>query len=155
MRTRLTLTLALSVGTLFAQAPDGSIDKQIQLMRQDLRSNKKKVVAANMTLTDTDATKFWPVYDQYTADLVQINNDKYALIKEAAQTDTLSDQQAEDMTRRWLALDSQVTQLRVKYIPTFRKVISAKQTALFFQIDRRVQMMIDLQLASVLPLVEP
>jgi hypothetical protein len=52
-------------------------------------------------------------------------------------------------------VDESVVQLRLKYIPIFRKALSAKGTAMFFQIDRRVQMMIDLQLASSLPLIEP
>jgi len=52
-------------------------------------------------------------------------------------------------------VDSEVAQLRLKYVPIFRKVISGKKTALFFQIDRRLVMLIDLQLASEIPLVEP
>ena len=63
-----------------------AIDQDIELLRQDIRSKKKQMVAANLKLTDEEATKFWPVYDQYTADLVKINNEKYALIKEYADT---------------------------------------------------------------------
>jgi hypothetical protein len=61
------------------QAPS---DEDIQLLRKDLRSQKKQIVAANMNLTDVEAEKFWPVYDQYTADLVRINDVKAALIKQ-------------------------------------------------------------------------
>jgi hypothetical protein len=52
-------------------------------------------------------------------------------------------------------VDASVAQLRLKYIPIFRKALSAKGTAMFYQIDRRVQMMIDLQLASAIPLIQP
>jgi hypothetical protein len=57
--------------------------------------------------------------------------------------------------KKWTAMDEAVVQLRQKYVPTFRKVLSAKNTLLFFQLDRRVSLMIDLQLASQIPLVEP
>jgi hypothetical protein len=67
----------------------------------------------------------------------------------------MTEEQADSLTKRWLAVDESVVQLRLKYIPIFRKGLSAKSTALFFQIDRRVQMLIDLQLASLLPLIEP
>jgi hypothetical protein len=124
-------------------------------LRSDLRSTRKQVVAANMKLSDTEAEKFWPTYDQYVGELVKINDTKYDLIKEYMQSVNLTEEQADTLSKRWLTVDESVVQLRLKYIPIFRKALSAKGTAMFFQIDRRVQMMIDLQLASSLPLIEP
>jgi hypothetical protein len=134
---------------------DSSIDQEIAMIRSDLRSNRKQVVAANMKLTDAEAEKFWPIYDQYVNELVKINDAKYALIKEYLQSSNLSDTQADTLSKRWLDVDSSVVQLRLKYIPRFRQTLSAKSTAMFYQIDRRVQMMIDLQLASAIPLIQP
>jgi hypothetical protein len=130
-------------------------DANIQLMRQDIRSDRKKVVAANMPLTDTEATKFWPVYDRYIAETIKVNDVRFALLKEYAKNDTATEEQANSFIKRWLALDQDNTQLRLKYIPEFEKVISHKKTAMFFQIDRRVGMMIELQLASQVPLIKP
>ena len=130
-------------------------DQDIQLLRQDLRAQKKQIVAANLNLTDDQATKFWPVYDQYIAEQIKIHDQKYAVIKEFATSwGTISDAQAEDLTKRALAVDDQVAQLRIKYMPNFLKVLPGKQVATFFQIDRRLQMMVDLQLMSQLPLVQ-
>jgi hypothetical protein len=131
------------------------IDQEIKMLRQDLRSQRKQIIAQNMNLTDTEAVKFWPVYDHYVADLMESNNAKYQLIKEYLQASTMSEQQTDGLAKRWLAVDENVVQLRLKYLPMFRSALSAKQTARFFQIERRVQMMIDLQLASSIPLVEP
>ncbi len=131
------------------------LDKDVKLLREDIRAKKKKLIAANLTLTADQATKFWPIYDQYTADLVQINNQKYAVIKEYANNwGTMTDAQALDLLKRSLDVDAQVTQLRNRYIPIFDKVVPGKTTATFFQLDRRIQAMIDLQLASQLPLVQ-
>lgn len=102
-----------------------------------------------------EAEKFWPTYDKYVEELVQINGAKYNLIKEYLQNTNMTEEQADGLSRRWLEVDESVVQLRLKYIPIFRKTLSAKGTALFFQLDRRVQMMIDLQLASALPIIEP
>ncbi len=137
------------------QANGSSIDQEIAMLRSDLRSTRKQVIAANMQLTGSEAEKFWPTYDQYVSELVQINNAKYALIKEYLQSASLTEQQADTLSQRWLAVDESVIQLRLKYIPIFRKTLSAKGTALFYQLDRRVQMMIDLQLASSIPLIQP
>jgi|ERR1700744_3106112 hypothetical protein len=159
-------TVLLSTSSLFSQTSSsqtssgqqsqGVSDQDIDLLRKDIRSQKKQVIAANMKLTDAEAEKFWPIYDQYTAELVQINNAKYEAIKQYAQGfNTLSDAQAQDLMKQVLQVDQSVAQLRLKYMPIFAKVISGKKTALFFQLDRRLVMLIDLQLSSAIPLVEP
>jgi len=130
-------------------------DQDIQLLRQDLRSKKKQLIAANLSLTADEATKFWPVYDQYVNDLVQVNNEKYNVIKEYANNwGTMTDAQALDLTKRSLDVDAKVTALRAKYVPIFNKVVPGTKTATFFQLDRRLTMLIDLQLASQLPLLQ-
>jgi hypothetical protein len=138
-----------------ARAGAPSIDQEIAMLRSDLRSNRKQVVASNMKLTDAEAEKFWPTYDQYVNDLMKINDSKYALIKEYLQNTNMTEEQADSLSKRWVEVDSSVAQLRLRYIPIFRRSLSAKGTAMFFQIDRRVQMMIDLQLASSIPLIQP
>ena len=131
------------------------LDEQIALMRLDLRSNRKKVIAANMKLAPDEGRWFWAMYEQYVNELVQINKAKYDLIKEYLQNENMTDEQANTLPKRWEEVDESVVQLRLKYIPIFRKVLSAKSTAMFFQLDRRVQLMIDLQLASSIPLIQP
>jgi hypothetical protein len=138
-----------------ATTSQSQLDQDIQLLRQDIRSQKKQLVAANLKLTDTEATKFWPVYDQYTADLVKINDEKYALIKEFADSwGTISDAQALSLTNRALAVEKNVADLRIRYVPIFSQAIPGKKVATFFQIERRLQAVIDLQLSSQLPLVQ-
>lgn len=137
-----------------ASAP--TVDQQVDLLRKDVRSQKKQIIAANLKLTDKEAEKFWPIYDRYTADQVKINDAKYALIKQyAEQYGTMKDEDLDKSAKQWLAMDESVAQLRMKYLPTVRGVLSAKNTALFFQLDRRLVNLIDLQIAAALPLVEP
>lgn len=131
-------------------------DTDIQMMRKDIRSQRKQIIAANMKLTDTEAEKFWPIYEKYVSELVQINGTKYNLVKQYVQTGgALSDEQADSAVKQWVVVDQSVAELRKKYIPIFRNVLSPKNTALFYQLDRRVQLMIDLQLASSLPAIQP
>jgi Spy/CpxP family protein refolding chaperone len=130
-------------------------EQDIKLLRQDIRSDKKQLVAANLTLTDAEATKFWPVYDQYAAEMTKIGDQRYALIKEYAQNfGSLTDAQAKSLIDRSLALDEAVAQLRIKYVPIVNAVLPGTKTATFFQIDRRISNLIDLQLATQIPLVQ-
>ena len=151
---------------VFAQQSTPAADKQItaeqadeaniQLMRQDIRAQRKKIVAASMPLTETEATKFWPVYDRYIAETIKINDVRFALIKEyAANYRNITDAQADSYIKRWLALDQDYSQLRIRYIPEFQKVISPTKTAMFCQIDRRLTMLIELQIAGQVPLIQP
>ena len=169
MNNKLTCALALSIcvagvavgpaiNKAFAQTATNSqsgIDQNVQLLRQDIRSKKKQLVAANLNLTETEATKFWPVYEQYTADLAKINDEKVAVIKQYADAwGKMSDQQALSLTNRASAVEKNVADLRIRYVPIFSKVVPGTKAATFFQIDRRIQGLIDLQLASELPLAQ-
>ena len=132
-----------------------SVDQDVSLLRQDIRSKKKQLIAANLKLNDTEATKFWPVYDQYAAESTKLGDEKYALIKEYAQGyGTLSDEQALSLITRSLALDEKISQLRSKYVPIVNKVLPGTKTATFFQMDRRISDLLDIQLASQIPLVQ-
>ncbi len=138
-----------------SKSPQGVSDQDIALMRQDIRSTKKQLIAANLTLTDTEATKFWPLYDQYTAELTKINDTKYALLKEyATNWGSVTDEQAASLIKRSLEADESIAQLRLKYVPIFSQVLPGKKLATFFQLDRRLSNLIDLQLASQIPLVQ-
>jgi hypothetical protein len=127
----------------------------IDLLQRDIRSQKKQIVAANMQLTDTEAERFWPVYDRYAADLAAIYDTKMAVLGEYLDTYTsMNGDEAEGYIRKRADLEEEVMQLRLKYVPAFRKVLSGRQTALFFQIEWRLDLMINLQLAQA-PLIDP
>jgi hypothetical protein len=67
-----------------------------------------------------------------------VNDVRFALLKEYMKnSDTTTEEQADSFIKRWHVLDQDNTQLRLKYIPEFEKVISHKKTTMFFQIDRR------------------
>jgi len=130
-------------------------DEQMNLLRQDLRSKRKQLIAANLKLTDTDATKFWPIYDQYIAELIPINDKKFSLIQEYADNwGKLTNDQSLLFARNWLDLDIAIAQLRQKYVPMVAKVLDGRKTATFFQLDRRIAMMLELQVSSQMPLVQ-
>jgi Spy/CpxP family protein refolding chaperone len=156
--------LLLSSVSMFAQAapgapaasaqPQAASDQDIQMLRADLRAQRKEVTAQNMTLTADEATKFWPIYDQYRQEAIKPNDERWELLKAyAANYNTMTDAQAQDFIKRSNAVEQQLLALRMKYVPVFEKVISPKKTALWFQIDHRIDMLINLQLASVIPVV--
>jgi hypothetical protein len=128
-------------------------DEDITLLRQDLRGRKMQVIGQNMSLSETEGQKFWPIYNHYVKDLQEVNNQKYALLKQYAEMwATMTDQDALIYVRNWLEADGQAQALRLKYVPVVSQVLPGKKAATFFQLDRRLNMIIDLQLFSQIPL---
>lgn len=130
-------------------------DQDMELLKRDLRSQKKQIVAANMQLTDAEAEKFWPIYDRYASDLAAIYDKKIALLGDYLDNyTTMNGDDAEAYLRGRADAEEDILQLRLKYVPAFRKVLSGRQTALFFQIEWRLDLLINLQLAQA-PLIDP
>jgi Spy/CpxP family protein refolding chaperone len=133
---------------------NGISNEDIEMLRADLRAQRKEITAQNMTLTADEATKFWPIFDQYRKEAIQPNDERWAVIKDyATNYDTMTDAQAQDYLKRANAVDQQLLALRMKYVPVFEKVISSKKTALWYQIDRRIDLLINLQLSAAIPMV--
>jgi hypothetical protein len=139
----------------FYQDTQWSPDEDIQLLKSDLRSQKKQIVAANMDFTDAEAEKFWPVYDRYAADVAKVYDTTIALLQEYLENyQTMSGDQAESYLRRRATVEGDMMQVRLKYLPEFRKVRTGRETAGFYQIDWRLDLMINLQLAQA-PVINP
>jgi hypothetical protein len=128
-------------------------DEDIALLRQDLRAKKMQVIGENMALSDEEGLKFWPIYNHYVKDLTAVNDQKYALLKQYAEMwQTMSDQDALIYVRHWLEVDGQAQALRLKYVPVVSQALPGRKAATFFQLDRRLNMIVDLQLFSQIPL---
>jgi hypothetical protein len=141
--------------TAASDAPAVS-DPDLDLFRKDIRSLKKQIIALNMTFTDDEAVKFWAVYDKYAVELTTLYDRKYALLQSyAANYETLTSEQADNYVTGRADVEEGIMKLRLKYYPLFRQVLSGKSTALFFQMDWRLGMIMELQLASETPLIQP
>ena len=129
-------------------------EQEIELLRKDIRSQKKQLIALNLSLTATEATKFWPIYDQYQAEYKKIGDAKLALITEYGQNfGTMTDEQALDYLKRSEDISKSVIELRNKYVPLVNQVLPGKKTATFFQLERRIELLVEVQLASQIPLL--
>lgn len=131
-------------------------DKDVQLLRQDLRGKAKQLITKNMLLTDAEAAGFWPLYDQYAAEISKVSDTRFGLIKQyAAIYQTMNADQADSMIRLLAEADQTIISLRVQYLPKFEQVLPGTKAALFFQLDRRLDSLMNVQMATQLPLIKP
>jgi Spy/CpxP family protein refolding chaperone len=129
-------------------------DSDVQLLRQDVQAVKNQVITDTMSFNEKEAAEFWPVYKDYSAAQHSIADKRLALVTDYAQNlDKMDDSKARDLTTRMFAIEDETQTLRKTYFPRFEKALGAKRAAKFYQVDNRLTQMVNLQLASEVPLI--
>ena len=165
MKSRL-LFLVLSFAALTLRAQETHIkdpsesqelntEAYIRLLRADLNSRKEQIVKETMQLDDKQARIFWPIYKNYEADLDKLGDEKLAIIREYATNFTsMTNEKADEMAKRVMALDDQKSALRRKYYDLMKQSLPAILVARFLQVENQIQLLLDLKIASNLPIIE-
>jgi hypothetical protein len=131
-------------------------NQDVALLRQDLRAKAKQLVTKNMQLTDAEAAGFWPLYDQYAAEVRKVNDTRFGLMKQyAAIYKSMTLEQADSLAKLLGEADMTIVNLRLQYLPKFEQVLPGTKAALFYQLDRRMDSLFNVQIASQLPLIKP
>jgi hypothetical protein len=130
-------------------------ESDIALLRHDVQAAKMDIITKTMQFTEAEAAAFWPLYRDYANEEHQIGDTTYRIIKNyAANYDQMTDAKAGELTRKVLDVERSKYELASKYLPRFEKVLSPKRAAKFFQVERRLDLMIELELSGAIPLVE-
>ena len=129
-------------------------DTDIQLLRQDIQAQKNQIISDTMTFTEAEAAAFWPVYKEYAAVQHAIADKRLGLITEYARSyDKMDDATAGALTQRLFAIEDETQALRKEYFPRFAKALGPKRAAKFYQVDNRITLIINFQLAANVPLI--
>jgi len=132
-----------------------NLQEYIDLLRSDVRQQKSQIVGAVMLLDVDQATKFWPIYAEYDAELTKLNNQRVANIREyATNYDHMTDAEADGMIQKAMSYRKQRAELLAKYYGRVKDALGAFEAARFVQIEDQLLMIIDLQISSSLPIVE-
>ena len=166
MRIRLmivVLTLTVTTG-LWAQekkvqdpAESKELNDQayVRLLRTDLKARKEAIIREEMQLNDQQAAVFWPIYRNYESEQTKLGDEKLAIIQDYAQNFlTMSDPKADQLAQRVMTLDDQRLALRKKYYELLKKSLPTILVVRFFQVENQLQLILDLQIASNLPIIE-
>jgi Spy/CpxP family protein refolding chaperone len=130
-------------------------DSDIALLRHDVQGQKMDIITKTMQFTDKEADAFWPVYRNYANEQSAVGDQEYQMIKDYAQNyGQMSDDKAAELAQKMFGIEQSRHDVQVKYWPQFEKVLTAKRAAKFYQVDRRLTLMVDLQLASGIPLMQ-
>lgn len=150
------IVMVLSPGFMAAaqDVQSKDLDEQIESARADIRADKAEIIRDTMQFTPQESTAFWPVYDKYKTEQRGLNDQRVALAKSYAEKyTTLTDADAKQMTEKSLELDAKQLDLKKKYYREFSEKLSSTTVARFFQLEHRLDVLVDLRVASELPLM--
>jgi len=127
----------------------------VTLLRTDIKAERKDIINAIMQFNDSDATKFWPIFQQYDAELTTIGDGRMKLIVDYARNyENLTNEQADALMSKAFELEAQRAILKKKFFDKMKAQLSATQAAKFFLVENQIQHIIDLQISASLPVVQ-
>ena len=139
-------------------APAGGADTNMEILIQKIKADKKLLVASNMDLSDAEGKKFWPLYDAYQQDLMQLNQRLGKMIREYADEfnagkGTISNETAKKLIHEAISIEEAEVKLKRGYAEKIGKVLSATKTARYIQIENKIRAVVKMELAAQIPLV--
>jgi hypothetical protein len=137
-------------------AREANLGAYVELLRSDIRTQKVAIITEMMQFSEEEDRKFWPIYREYETELARINDDRIALITEYAETyKKITDATADSIATRALDLEGRRHALKARYYERFKSVLPAITAARFLQVENQLLLLLDLQIAAALPIVEP
>jgi hypothetical protein len=131
-----------------------NVEAYIDLLRKGVRQQKAEIMGAVMVLSADEAAKFWPIYSEYDAELIKLNDQRVANINEYARAyDRMTDEKADDLIQKSLAYQKERAELLAKTYDRVKQAVGAITAARFVQVEHQLLLIIDLQITSSLPVV--
>lgn len=156
-------SIGIATGQSSAPAPTDNADAEMQAFhnwlkaaRAELKDGKAGVYNQTMQLSNEEAQIFWPIYRDYEEELFAHGDERIAMIKtlvQALKTQTLDDSSAKKLSEEYFKLMRSRLDLIEKYHARIAKDLSPVRAAQFIQVEHRTNLMIDILVASTLPLI--
>lgn len=135
-----------------AQDQEPTVDSTIAVVRANMKAGRTTLITTGMNFSDKDGAAFWPIYQQYEYERSRLDDRRVVVIKEYTKKyPTLTDAEAKAMAEQMLGCESRQAELKKKYYKKFNKVLPALTVTKFFQLDRRIDLMMDMQVEASLP----
>ena len=150
---RHTALLALAAMLTVPALASAQAATDIAVTRQQIQTDRQAIVAQNLPLTDAQATKFWPMYQEYRIAVGKLADQRISLLMTPTAADTATDKEINDALNKWVQLGGQYAKLQGDWIKKFQPVLGAKGTVRFYQIETRLDLIVQASLASQIPLV--
>jgi hypothetical protein len=131
-----------------------NIEAYVELLRQDVNKEKSQIIGQVMDFDADQAAAFWPVYKDFQTEYAMIGDQIQKLVLDyAAHYDNMTDEVADQLAAKLLDIEAQRNDLKKRYYAKFKTALDAITAARFLQVENQIERIIDLQIASQLPVV--
>jgi hypothetical protein len=136
--------------TIFPATADLLDDKRVMM-----QTKRIDAVKTFLELEPREEVAFWPLYEEFRADLSKANDRLAELIRSyAGNSEHLSDQQAEQLLNEFLLVKEETIQLHYQYLGRFRQVLPGRKIVRLFQIEHKLNAAVEASFADVVPLIK-
>lgn len=133
-------------------------DPEFKQARALLQAGRKDIIRDEIRFTDAEAEKFWPAYEKYRSDVLAVR-DRHAMLVtdylKAYREGTVSARYANTLIDDYLDIKSDLLKVQKKHLRHFRKALPARKAARFYQLENKLDVELEAQLALFVPLIDP
>jgi hypothetical protein len=149
------LTFLVAALPLAAQDTSGSEGGDVELSRAQIQAERQAIVNRAMELTDSESTAFWPLYREFRTKMAEVTDRQVAVIKEYATTyNSMTDKQADHLMSNYMDFQKDKLNLEKDYVKKFKKILPTRKVARYFQLEHKLDAIIDYDLARTIPLLQ-
>lgn len=146
---------ALGLLLLAASAAPASAQqaKDIALTRAQIQTERQAIIAGAMKLTEDESLAFWPAYRDYRVDMARLGDRLVKVITEFTAVEaSLTDEQATRLLDEYLDIKAKEVSVKKKHVAVFRKLLPAPKVTRFFQLEHKLDAVVNFELAATIPL---
>ena len=126
----------------------------IDIYKKDVAEQAENLVRENLDLSDEQAEIFWPLYKEYNTKTDNILDEELKVLEDYLMNYyILDDEKAKELVIKSINLKKQRIDLQIEYLSKMAEVLPATVVGKFFQIDNRINLMINQQRTDRVPLV--
>ncbi len=143
-----------------AETPEDPLDENMRnmldMMFSEINTGKIETINEVLRLTESEADVFWPIYREYEAALEEVGTEKAVLIRDFLEVNAApgaTDAEWNDLAKRMIRNRQHRLDLWEKYHRKISREVSAVRAAQFLQLENQMAILIDLNIATEMPLV--
>jgi Spy/CpxP family protein refolding chaperone len=127
--------------------------EDIRLTRLQINNERQALVTKGMDLTPSEMQHFWPLYREYRSETMKVGDRIVTLITAYADNyQNMTDKVADKLLTEFVSIEQERARLKARYLPKFKKVLSPKKVARFYQIENKLDIAILAEVAQAVPL---
>lgn len=128
----------------------------MQLIKADLNTERKAILVENMQFEGEESEVFWPIYDEYRMEYGKLGSEKLAIYEEYIENyDNLNSETGDELMKRYFKVNQSILTLEKKYFQELKDALNTQRAVQFFQIENRINTLIQLEIMSALPISQP